>query len=906
MKRLGVCLVLALLGGIGCFALFSTPTNAQSTIDSDLTVNINSMLSLALANCPTAPDLDNTSLTLDVGPPSPSGTFKSNCQVVTVDTNAPGYSLSAKATGSHPDLPGTSSPNTNLGDPTNALIYQNPLPSSLTSPPVIPATVHNINSPDTIANNTWGFAVISTGPNSVTLNPPIDSFTSSGSNYTQLTNDQNDYANLPTTDTTIHQTTDFDPNPNNFDFYYAVKLTDATLAGTYQTTITYTATSNDIPQVLTHCGTLDYECIMYTVDMGLASNPGTHNIGTWGGVANIWDHAYDWNIFVDDQPIADCNGSNRCSGDDSSDITISVPIGIHQIKILPHNGPEPGWGNAFVSGGYDEIITIDAPLTTMAFAPKPSESTTSAKYMFNYLFQGHPNLTTSASIIDTYKLPSTITDLSEFLSEIHSSSYNITTPIDLSGLDGWLDGNNSITNLSRFLNATHAGHWSLGSNLETPIDLTPLSGWFSGNNSIKDIPDFLRMVHSKNDQLVTPIDLTPISGWFNANNSITNFSSFLNSTHEDKTSLTAPIDLTPISGWFNANNLMTELGSFIPSTHSNNTSLTAPIDLTPISGWFNANNSITNFTGFLNGAHSDNTNLTTPIDLTPISGWFDANESVTNFTYFLVNTHQRNDILSTPIDLTPISGWFNANNSITNFDYFLRSIHSDNPELTTPIDLTPISGWFNANNSITSMIYFLNFVHSDNPELTTPIDLTPISGWFNANESVTNLTGFLNYTHYANAKLIAPLNLTPLANWFNNNTSVTNLYYFLQYAHSNNEILSTPINLTPLSGWFSSGRSFFSLNSFLSQTHYNNPNLTLSGQIILPNWLKTATIGGTPIQNIGGAFDRTFYMPSTKTGDSGEPRFQDGTVLSSVGAAGSNRQTYTNRSGITPLTSNWK
>ena len=93
----------------------------------------------------------------------------------------------------------------------------------------------------------------------------------------------------------------------------------------------------------------------------------------------------------------------------------------------------------------------------------------------------------------------------------------------------------------------------------------------------------------------------------------------------------------------------------------------------------------------------------------------------------------------------------------------------------------------------------------------------------------------------------------------------------------------------------------------MQDTHTNNTNLTLSGQIILPNWIKTATQQiATPIWNASSAFYRTFYMPSTKTGDTGEPRFEDGTVLSSIGAPSSNRQTFTNRSGIMPVNSNWQ
>jgi len=431
------------------------------------------------------------------------------------------------------------------------------------------------------------------------------------------------------------------------------------MAGLYSNILVFTATTNYVPPS-GPCGTGDYECILFTID----TTDGTYSIPTSGRVANM-DHTYDWDVYVDgilttDCPSGNCTGTGsdyNAPGVDGIALT-GLSNGEHQIKILPHSSPTPGWGNAFGHGGWGEsnsssnlnkLISIDAPLTTMAFSPKTTESTTNAERMFALMFNGCPNLTTPARIIDTYKLPNTVTILSKFLSFLHSDNKSLTAPIDLSGLSGWLNKNNSIT----------------------------------------DLPSFMI------------------------------------------------------------------------------------------------------------GVHYDN---------------------------FFTN----------PINLTPISGWFDANSSITDLSQFLSEIHSQNPNLTHPIDLTPVSGWFVANNSITDLSNFISEIHYWNDDMTETIDLTP------------------------------------------------------------------------LSEWFSSNRSFSYLNRFLYETHMNNPNLTLSGQMILPNWIKTATQGATSIWNVLSTFYRTFYTSTTKNGDTGEPRFQDGTVLSSLGTPTTNNQAYTNRSGITPVNTNWK
>jgi hypothetical protein len=225
---------------------------------------------------------------------------------------------------------------------------------------------------------------------------------------------------------------------------------------------------------------------------------------------NKGNHDYDWDITVDGQPAAGGdNGRFQGTGNKTSDgISLSnLSDGDHQIRITSHGSEEPGWGNAF--GHYQTIdanansianmgklISIDAPLSTLAFAPKTTESTDSAAYMFAFLFYGCTNLTTPAVIRDNYKLPATITCLSGFLSYTHVDNDSLKQPIDLTPLKDWFTNNTTITNLTHFLSNTHYDNNSL----TAPIDLTPLKNWFSGNRQIT-VSHFLYNTHYNNNSL---------------------------------------------------------------------------------------------------------------------------------------------------------------------------------------------------------------------------------------------------------------------------------------------------------------------------------------------------------------------------------------------------------------------
>jgi uncharacterized protein (TIGR02145 family) len=207
--------------------------NAQA-LTTDLYAEVTDVLNLALANCAT-PTIPTTSLTLAASPTTNNG-FTSNCQIVTIDTNAPGYSLTTKATASDPKYAS--------GATTNALLYTTP--TSLNPIPVIPATSAAITSPSTLTNNTWGFAV--TSPNLDLTSSPAGAFMTS-STYA-ANNNTNLYANLPIADTPIYSIGQFPGQTSIFHYYYAVQINTAQAAGTYATTVTYTAIGEPVPEPL--------------------------------------------------------------------------------------------------------------------------------------------------------------------------------------------------------------------------------------------------------------------------------------------------------------------------------------------------------------------------------------------------------------------------------------------------------------------------------------------------------------------------------------------------------------------------------------------------------------------------------------------------------------------------------
>lgn len=205
-------------------------TNANP-MTSDFVANVSEILELRLSTCNSE---DNSQVIVDIEP-STAGTFKSNCQEVLVNTNAPGYTLTAKATGSKP--------NYQSGATTNAMLYQNP--TTITPHPAIISTSNSIANPQALTNDTWGFAVkglnpIDTPSNEASTTPNFDT------TYT-IENPNGTYANLPTSDTAIYSINTFPIPVIDHTFYYAARLTPNTMAGAYTTTITYTAIGEPLP-----------------------------------------------------------------------------------------------------------------------------------------------------------------------------------------------------------------------------------------------------------------------------------------------------------------------------------------------------------------------------------------------------------------------------------------------------------------------------------------------------------------------------------------------------------------------------------------------------------------------------------------------------------------------------------
>ena len=228
-RILGIVAIGVLFAGI---FVISSPVLAEEsdTSNTDVNLTINTVIALSLANCDSS---DSSAVNLTIKP-SAVGVFNNNCQILSIGTNAPGYELSVKASGSHPAL--------NSGAITNSLIYQNPLPPNITVPPIVASTSNPLSAPLALTNNTWGFAV--TSSNVSLASTPMANFDNS---YTLgSAGSTGKYANMPTTDTTLYHTLSIPGQIDAFTFYYGARVTSDKLAGLYQTMVTYTAVAEEI------------------------------------------------------------------------------------------------------------------------------------------------------------------------------------------------------------------------------------------------------------------------------------------------------------------------------------------------------------------------------------------------------------------------------------------------------------------------------------------------------------------------------------------------------------------------------------------------------------------------------------------------------------------------------------
>ncbi|MDR2524516.1 MAG: fibrobacter succinogenes major paralogous domain-containing protein [Candidatus Nomurabacteria bacterium] len=226
--------------------------NIASAENTQTTLTINATLALSATNCPGLPDVGSGSMTLDVSP-VPAGTFRSDCQDVSIATNAPGYNLTVKVLNS---------------DGGNALLYQNP---SVMPLPTIPSLAGSATmaSPTTISANQWGFAVSSSNVN--LTSSPAAGFDAT---YT-VDNASNKYAALPTTDTTVYQTDQLPGQTDVFKFFYGVNVNTSQVAGSYRATVTYTAVAETVPEPIpTTMQDLTADYCANNMTVYDASNPG--------------------------------------------------------------------------------------------------------------------------------------------------------------------------------------------------------------------------------------------------------------------------------------------------------------------------------------------------------------------------------------------------------------------------------------------------------------------------------------------------------------------------------------------------------------------------------------------------------------------------------------------------------
>lgn len=189
-------------------------------LSSDIKVTVGSMLELRLGSCGSG---DANIVNLNFDSPDAAGQFKSDCQNVFVNTNHPGYSLSVKASGSHP--------NYSSGANTNAMLYQNPTTVN-PLPVILSKPSGTIASPSVIPIDNWGYAVENLGGFNTT--------------YTQnLATDK--YARMTTTDTQVYKTAVWPLPRTDFKFYYGAKVSPAIMAGSYKTLVTYTVVGEFVP-----------------------------------------------------------------------------------------------------------------------------------------------------------------------------------------------------------------------------------------------------------------------------------------------------------------------------------------------------------------------------------------------------------------------------------------------------------------------------------------------------------------------------------------------------------------------------------------------------------------------------------------------------------------------------------
>jgi cell division protein FtsL len=281
---------------------------------------------------------------------------------------------------------------------------------------------------------------------------------------------------------------------------------------------------------------------------------------------NYYKPYYDWQVSVDgsssvryycdEKKYYSENVDGKANYCDKQSIKLSgLSSGNHKIVITPTNGPTPSWGFMFgfdlkdsteaanIQENKDKIISVDAPLTTMAFFPGIYDGE-KVKYMFSKTFYECRNLINGVVLANTYSLPNKVTELNDFMSGLHAYNESLETPIDLSLMSGFIGKDNKIESLESFMYDAYYDNY----HLIKGMDLSSIEDWFLKNTTVKNLRGFMAGLHQNNYQLIDPTNFLPLKDWFfegtpiegkenDLSNYSTGFSSFMSHTYDGCSSL---------------------------------------------------------------------------------------------------------------------------------------------------------------------------------------------------------------------------------------------------------------------------------------------------------------------------------------------------------------------------------
>jgi hypothetical protein len=252
------------------------------------------------------------------------------------------------------------------------LIYQNP--TDIDPKPIIPATINLISAPSSLTNNTWGFAVPKNQAAYAVNLPSTGDINSSpiglddeisNTNFDDIYTENSSagkYAAPPARNKIIKQT-NTTTLADATTVFYAAKVDLNTLAGDYKTTITYTATAEEIPN--------PPEEFKFTIDTRMTdtlfadgdtpeTNP-AHFAGTATSFAiptnhSVTNSSYNWIINCGDgQPDRQVSGTPDPTI--NSVIICNYPVaGEYQITIKSNGTASVGWMRSF---GLSAFATVD-------------------------------------------------------------------------------------------------------------------------------------------------------------------------------------------------------------------------------------------------------------------------------------------------------------------------------------------------------------------------------------------------------------------------------------------------------------------------------------------------------------------------------------------------------------------